>query len=114
MIHAIPSLSAHNHGCQVELVALAHMTSPRSFLDKLPEFDARSLEVLRQPMEDKLVTISHASGSLTFPANFQLIAAMNPCKCGWYGDPVKPCTCSPEQIKQGTQSVFTPPFSPRT
>ena len=49
---------------------------------------------MRQPIEDKLVTISRAQGSLTFPANFQLIAAMNPCPCGYYGDPVKPCTCS--------------------
>jgi magnesium chelatase family protein len=49
---------------------------------------------MRQPMEDKIVTISRASGSLTFPANFQLIAAMNPCPCGYYGDSVKPCTCS--------------------
>jgi magnesium chelatase family protein len=64
------------------------------FLDELPEFGMRVLEVLRQPLEDKLVTISRAQGSLTFPANFQLVAAMNPCPCGYYGDPVKPCTCS--------------------
>ena len=49
------------------------------FLDELPEFDQRSLEVLRQPLEDRIVTISHAAGTLTFPANFQLVAAMNPC-----------------------------------
>jgi magnesium chelatase family protein len=53
------------------------------------------LEVMRQPIEDKVVTISRAQGSLTFPANFQLIGAMNPCPCGYFGDPVKPCTCSP-------------------
>lgn len=64
------------------------------FLDELPEFGTRVLEVLRQPLEDKIVTISRAQGSLTFPANFQLVAAMNPCPCGYYGDPVKPCTCS--------------------
>lgn len=64
------------------------------FLDELPEFGMRVLEVLRQPMEDKVVTISRAQGSLTFPASFQLIGAMNPCPCGYYGDPVKPCTCS--------------------
>jgi magnesium chelatase family protein len=61
------------------------------FLDELPEF---GLEVLRQPIEDKIVTISRASGSLTFPASFMLIGAMNPCPCGYHGDPVKPCTCS--------------------
>jgi magnesium chelatase family protein len=64
------------------------------FLDELPEFGMRVLEVLRQPLEDKIVTISRAQGSLTFPASFQLIGAMNPCPCGYYGDPVKPCTCS--------------------
>ncbi len=64
------------------------------FLDELPEFDTRSLEVLRQPLEDKTVSIARASGSLTFPANFMLIAAMNPCPCGNFGDPVKECTCS--------------------
>jgi magnesium chelatase family protein len=55
------------------------------FLDEFPEFGTRVLEVMRQPMEDKVVTISRAKGSLTFSANFQLIAAMNPCPCGFYG-----------------------------
>jgi magnesium chelatase family protein len=64
------------------------------FLDEFPEFGTRVLEVLRQPIEDKVVTISRAQGSLTFPANFQLVAAMNPCPCGYYGDAIKPCTCS--------------------
>jgi magnesium chelatase family protein len=64
------------------------------FLDELPEFGMRVLEVLRQPLENKIVTISRAQGSLTFPANFQLVGAMNLCPCGYYGDPVKPCTCS--------------------
>lgn len=64
------------------------------FLDELPEFGLRVLEVLRQPIEDKVVTISRAQGTLTFPANFILVGAMNPCPCGYYGDPVKPCSCS--------------------
>jgi len=64
------------------------------FLDEFPEFGTRVLEVLRQPIEDKCVTISRAQGSLTFPANFQLVAAMNPCPCGYFGDAIKPCTCS--------------------
>lgn len=64
------------------------------FLDELPEFGQRVLEVLRQPIEDKTVTISRAQGSLTFPASFMLIGAMNPCPCGYYGDPIKPCTCA--------------------
>jgi magnesium chelatase family protein len=64
------------------------------FLDELPEFGPRVLEVMRQPIEDKIVTISRAQGSLTFPANFMLVGAMNPCPCGYYGDPIKECTCS--------------------
>ena len=87
-------------------VSLAHRGV--LFLDELPEFDARTLEVLRQPMEDKVVTISRASGSLSFPANFQLVAAMNPCKCGWYGDPVKPCTCTPAQISAYQKKISGP------
>ena len=59
------------------------------FLDELPEFGPRVLEVMRQPIEDKIVTISRAQGSLTFPANFQLVAAMNPCPCGYFSDSVK-------------------------
>lgn len=70
------------------------------FLDELPEFGQRTLEVLRQPVEDKVVTISRASGTLTFPANFLLMAAMNPCQCGFYGDPVKTCTCTPTMIQR--------------
>ena len=77
-------------------VSLAHRGV--LFLDELPEFGKHVLEVMRQPLEDKLVTISRARGSLTFPANFQLVAAMNPCPCGYYGDPVKACTCSSSNI----------------
>ena len=64
------------------------------FLDELPEFGMRVLEVLRQPIEDKVVTISRAQGSLSFPANFMLVGAMNPCPCGYFGDALKPCTCT--------------------
>jgi magnesium chelatase family protein len=78
------------------------------FLDELPEFGMRVLEVLRQPMEDKVVTISRAQGSLTFPANFQLIAAMNPCPCGYYGDPVKPCTCSNAVVTKYQKRISGP------
>ncbi len=64
------------------------------FLDELPEFSAQALQTLRQPMEDAKVTISRINGSYTYPANFMLVAAMNPCRCGYYGDPVKPCKCT--------------------
>jgi magnesium chelatase family protein len=78
------------------------------FLDELPEFGTRVLEVMRQPLEDKLVTISRAQGSLTFPANFQLVAAMNPCPCGYYGDLVKPCTCSPGTVTKYQKRISGP------
>jgi magnesium chelatase family protein len=67
------------------------------FLDEFPEFSREALEVLRQPLEDGVVTISRARASFTFPARFLLIAAMNPCPCGWFGDPEKPCSCTPSQ-----------------
>jgi magnesium chelatase family protein len=78
------------------------------FLDELPEFGMRVLEVLRQPIEDKVVTISRAQGSLTFPANFQLIGAMNPCPCGYYGDPLKPCTCSTGTVTKYQKRISGP------
>lgn len=70
------------------------------FIDEAVEMGQRTLEVLRQPIEDKVVTISRASGSLTLPANFLLVLAMNPCPCGFYGDPVHTCTCTPVMISR--------------
>ena len=78
------------------------------FLDELPEFGPRVLEVMRQPVEDKVVTISRAQGSLTFPANFMLVAAMNPCPCGYYGDSVKQCTCSNTVITRYQKRISGP------
>jgi magnesium chelatase family protein len=70
------------------------------FLDELPEFHRRSLEVLRQPLEHGQVTISRALASTTFPAGFTLVAAMNPCPCGYLGDPKHACKCNPLQIER--------------
>jgi magnesium chelatase family protein len=70
------------------------------FLDELPEFNRRSLEVLRQPLEEGKVTISRALHSTTFPAGFMLVAAMNPCACGYLGDPKHACKCSPMQVER--------------
>ncbi|MEI7848405.1 MAG: YifB family Mg chelatase-like AAA ATPase [Chloroflexota bacterium] len=78
------------------------------FLDEFPEFGSRVLEVMRQPMEDKVVTISRAQGSLTFSANFQLIAAMNPCPCGYYGDARKPCTCAASTVTKYQKRISGP------
>jgi magnesium chelatase family protein len=78
------------------------------FLDELPEFGPRVLEVLRQPMEDKTVTISRAQGSLTFPANFQLIGSMNPCPCGYAGDSHRPCTCSHSTVTKYQKRISGP------
>lgn len=78
------------------------------FLDELPEFGSKVLEVLRQPIEDKIVTISRASGTLTFPANFQLVAAMNPCPCGYFGDPVRACTCSNQTVTKYQKRISGP------
>jgi magnesium chelatase family protein len=87
-------------------VSLAHRGV--LFLDELPEFGQRTLEVLRQPIEDKMVTISRAQGTLTFPASFQLIAAMNPCPCGYYGDPVRECTCSMGVVSKYQKRISGP------
>jgi magnesium chelatase family protein len=70
------------------------------FLDELPEFRRNVLEVLRQPVEDGVVTLSRAAMSLTFPARFILAAAMNPCPCGHAGDTVKPCRCAPDAVER--------------
>ena len=68
------------------------------FLDELPEFKKDTLDLMRQPLEDAQVTISRVSGAVTYPAEFMLVCAMNPCKCGWYGDPSGRCTCSQNAV----------------
>jgi magnesium chelatase family protein len=82
------------------------------FLDELPEFGMRMLEMRRQPLEDKTIAISRSAGSLTYPANFTLIASMNPCPCGYFGDSVKECTCSMAMVK-GYQKKISGPLMDR-
>ncbi|MCH8029694.1 MAG: YifB family Mg chelatase-like AAA ATPase [Candidatus Dadabacteria bacterium] len=78
------------------------------FLDELPEFKKNVLELLRQPLEDGNVTISRALTSITYPSNFMLVASMNPCPCGYYGDPFNECTCSPNKIQKYRARVSGP------
>ena len=78
------------------------------FLDELPEFSRESLEVLRQPLEDGCITVSRAAGSATYPSRFQLVAAMNPCKCGYYGSGVRECSCTPSAIERYRQRISGP------
>jgi magnesium chelatase family protein len=78
------------------------------FLDELPEFGHSVLEAIRQPLEDRMVTVSRAQGNVTFPANFMLVGAMNPCPCGFWGDPTKECTCSPLTITRYQKRMSGP------
>ena len=87
-------------------ISLAH--NGILFLDELPEFNRRSLEVLRQPLEEGQVTISRALNSTTFPAKFVLVASMNPCPCGYLGDPKHPCKCSPQAIEKYMGKISGP------
>lgn len=78
------------------------------FLDELPEFKKDTLDIMRQPLEDGTVTISRVSGAVTYPAEFMLVCAMNPCKCGWYGDPSGRCTCSQASVEHYQSRISGP------
>ncbi|HXK50461.1 MAG TPA: YifB family Mg chelatase-like AAA ATPase [Clostridiales bacterium] len=87
-------------------ISLAH--NGVLFLDELPEFRKNVLEVMRQPLEDREVTIARAASTLKFPSNFIMVAAMNPCPCGYYGDPTRDCTCPPYKIKSYLSRISGP------
>ncbi len=112
-----PFRAPHHTISQAGLVGGGHWPRPGEislahrgvlFLDELPEFGNRTLEVMRQPLEDKHVTISRSSGSVSFPASFMLLAAMNPCPCGYFGDPTHECTCSRGLIENYQKRISGP------
>ena len=111
-----PFRSPHHTASAVSLIGGGRIPKPGEvslahngvlFLDELPEFSKQVLEVLRQPMEDGVVTISRANASLTYPANFIILAAMNPCKCGNYGSDLD-CTCSLSDINRYLGKISGP------
>ncbi|MBR6997434.1 MAG: ATP-binding protein, partial [Prevotella sp.] len=87
-------------------VSLAH--NGVLYLDELPEFSKSTLEVLRQPLEDRRITISRAQYTVEYPCSFMFVASMNPCPCGYYGDPTHNCVCTPGQIQRYTSRISGP------
>lgn len=106
--HTISHIALVGGGTQLRPgeITLAH--NGVLFLDELPEFQVRSIETLRQPLEDKVITISRSSGTVEYPANFTLLAAMNPCKCGYFGDTSKECICTSKQIQDYKKRISGP------
>ncbi|MEA1928617.1 MAG: YifB family Mg chelatase-like AAA ATPase, partial [Candidatus Auribacterota bacterium] len=106
--HTISDIALIGGGTKIKPgeVSLSH--NGVLFLDELPEFHRNVLEVLRQPLENGEVTISRATGSLTFPSRFMLVAAMNPCPCGYYTDPRRKCRCLPGQIRKYMAKISGP------
>ncbi len=112
-----PFRSPHHTASEAAIIGGGSVPSPGEaslahkgvlFLDELPEFPRKTLEALRQPIEDGYVNISRAQGKVRFPAEFTLVTAQNPCPCGNYGDPFKQCSCSPSQIRSYTAKVSQP------
>lgn len=106
--HTISSASLSGGGSTPKPGELSLAHNGILFLDELPEFRRDSLEVLRQPLEDGNVTISRVNATLTYPCNIMLIASMNPCKCGYFGDSRRQCTCTPTQVNRYRSRISGP------
>ncbi|TAH63834.1 MAG: ATP-binding protein [Gottschalkiaceae bacterium] len=117
IITSRPFRSPHHTASAISLIGGGRVPKPGEislshhgvlFLDELPEFSKNVIEVLRQPMEDGAVTISRVNATLTYPTRFMLIASMNPCPCGYYGDPVHECSCSQKNIERYLGKISGP------
>lgn len=106
--HTISSVALVGGGSnpQPGEISLAH--NGILFCDELPEFNRSVLEMLRQPLEDRNITIARAKYSIDYPANFMMVASMNPCPCGYYNHPTKPCVCSPSQVQKYLNKISGP------
>jgi len=117
VITARPFRSPHHTASHIALVGGGTFPRPGEitlahrgvlFMDEFPEFDKRVLEALRQPLEDRVVSVSRAKGTMTYPANILLVAAMNPCPCGNLGNPLKECVCPPHHIERYARKISGP------